>query len=264
VQSFHAEVDNLEKNVRQRLAKHKEIHPKNSFQSAVAAYSGAFLDLSLGAEGKTPFALGKKAIEILGAISAESVPENERLSFILFRYDLLLSMGLAQIVAEDLAHENIKKALPAELYARYQFWSAGVIGDYETMDKALTSLAQSLREKGKEQGEHARKIAIESAPGMFAAGTQPSLHDLVWTLTARTLPQTEAGRQSLIVHERLRVELCSVLTLQGIILLEFGDTKKAQMLFQQAVNESAEMRLFFGDQAIAVRYLALLNEHHRK
>lgn len=261
LQSYREEVHSFEKNVQQRLAKHKETHTKNNFQSAVAAYSGTYLDLSLGADGKTPFALGKKSLEILGAVSPESVPENERLPFHLFRYDLLLSMGQAELVANELANENVKKSLPAELYARYQFWAAGTIGDYETMDKALTSLAKGLREKTDEQGEHARKLAIASVPSMFAAGTHHSLHDVIWTLASRTLPETSAAYGSLNIHARLRVELYTVMTLHGIILLEAGDTKKAQAIFQQTVSESENF--YFGDRPIAVRYLELLNEQRK-
>lgn len=260
VKEYRNHVESLEKNVKQRMAKWKENYGKNNFQSAWAAARSDYFDLSLGQKAPAmPMGLGKKALEILGAIKADALADNERMPYHQFRYDLLLSMGRADLVAAELAHADVKKGLPPEIYARYQFWTAATIGDYESMDTALTTLEKSMQVAEPKFAEDVKKICRASAAVYFVTGTAQSFPELTYYLF---WPSSLAGNMAIGArneHLRLRSELLSTLTLHGIVMLEAGDTAKAHRYFHQAMNDWKD-EVPFGDRPIAQRYLKLLDE----
>jgi hypothetical protein len=261
VKDYRNLVESLEKNVKQRLAKWKENHVKADFQSAVAAWRGHYTDLSLGPNAQTPLALGKKALEVIGNLK-EEVKNNERVPLQLFRYELLLSMGRADVVAAELAREDVKKAIPHEYYSEFQLLAAGASGDYHSMDVALTSIAKSLREVEPRAADEIKKRAGDAAASYFMAGTGQTIADLACSVMHTTLTRNVVAlaRDN---HNGVRAEFLSVLTLHGIILLEAGDTARARGYFHQAVNDW-NGEVLFGDRPIALRYLALLDEQHAR
>lgn len=260
IKGFHDEVDNLEKTVKQRLSKWKELPTKTPFQSAYLAYNGKFQSLIGANEISTPFGLGKKAFEMLGTIKDDQLADNERLDFVIMLYDLLLSMGRADVVAERLLDANVKKNLPPAIYSQYQLLAAGALGDYATMDQALTTMESAVREVVKvDQG----RAALAAATFATLAGMQAGYPNLTQAAAAFFGPPQLLANTVVINYEGRRGELLNIMTLHGAILLEAGENQKARSVFQQTVTESKDA-LFFADRVIARRYLELLDEQAQK
>ena len=259
----HDETESLERNVKQRLSKWKEMSSKEKpFIKANMAHHGTF-DMLLGNQPvKTPLGLGKTALDLLEAVDVEALKDNEKLSYVALHYDLLLSMGRADRVAESLRDERVKKSLPPAAYARFQLLAAGALNDYKSMDEALTAIEKMLRPEVAKSRDAAHDLAKACVPHYFEAGAETSSVGLRYTLATRALPTFMRFRDGFFVYESRNAELCNSLTLHGIILLEAGDTKKARVLFQTALDEG-EGALLFADRPIARRYRDLLDRQKR-
>ena len=264
VKEYHGEVDSLDKNVKQRVAKWKEISTgQSAFMKARLAYEGVFDMLMRNQAVRTPLGLGKKAIELLGAVEPESLDAKERLPFVQLRFDLLVSMGRVDLLSESLADERVRKSMPPHLHGQYALLVAAALGDYPAVDPAIESIESAVRGAMKAAREKADERGKECVLHAFAAGTQQTSSTMAYTLVARTIPAIMQYTDTYIEGQGFQGELANAMTLHGILLLEVGDTKKARERFGQAMSEG-EGTPFFADRAIARRYLQLLDETRKR
>ena len=250
VKGYRGEIANLDKDIKQRQSKWKEVSTgKSPLLKAILAYQASFLGRPMG--------LGKKALETLDTIEAASLKPEEGLPFVRLRYDLLLSMGRADLVSKDLDNENVKKNLPADVYAQYRLFAAAAAGDYDAVDESLAKINASLRASLEANRAAFDERHREFAIFLFSGGTQP-------TVSALTFLARPAGGIMHVNHPYLEAQLikgtlANNRTLNGILLLEAGRTKDARDRFQAAMADSDDL-LFFTERPIARRYLELLDQ----
>ena len=122
IKKYHEDVESLERIVKQRMSKWKEMSAKEKpFVKANMAHHGAF-DMLMGNQPvKTPLGLGKAALETLEAMDIGPLKDEEKLPYVMLRYNLLLSLGRVGAVAESLREAGMKKSLPPTGYARFLF-----------------------------------------------------------------------------------------------------------------------------------------------
>jgi len=258
IAKYHDEVDSLDKNVKQRMAKWKELPAKTNYMKASLAFQGTFDMLMENKHVRTPFGLGKKSLELLGAIDPATLTPNERLDFVLLQFDLLVSMGRVDRLGEILQEESLKKNLPPAMYGQYQLLVAGALGDYETADQALTAIEKVSRERIQVLHAAALKLSAENVSTVLMAGLEDSAPALMGTLMVRVAPALEAPAKAGYAFQLARGELYNNMTLQATLLLEAGDTKKARTILQKAITEGHDAP-FFTERPIARRYLQLLD-----
>ncbi len=274
LKGYHAMVQQLDKEVRQRLAKWKDLCdtvPAGKFskqevalQKAAWAFAFKFEQPQDGNQRAraTPLGLGKKAYEILAEIEPDSLPDRLRLADLSLRFELLLAMGQANDVMTSLKKDNIRKGLPPEIYADNLLLAGAALGDYAAMEDALAALDKIEREKLDKVRELVRERAGKYAPALLVMPTMGSAVVLASAAVAQSpmpLQELNDARESL---HKGHNELSNTITLRGIIALEAGNTQHARVLFQRALDEAGETNLFT-ERSIARHYLDLLNEQKR-
>ncbi|MBI2805286.1 MAG: hypothetical protein HYX68_09945 [Planctomycetes bacterium] len=264
VRSFREKnVEPLEKKVKQRLAKFNSAGSKFSqVEQAVYAMRGPFQDFD-SASGKvqqTTLGLGRTALDILEKIDPKSFKGKDQENYTQTVLALLLEMGRVDVVAENLAKSAALKEQQPLIFASYKVMSAGALGDYKAMDESLAVIEKAAREDLERKKKEALARAQSAVPMLSSAGMQTS--PLALMLATRATVDSLIVAAGAVGQERqARNELCNLITLRGICALEAGDTKQAQAYFLRATKEAGE--LHFIDRPIALRYLALLKEHHK-
>lgn len=247
IKQYREEVKSFESNVRQRLVKFQErMAGKKGLELAVIALASPFNELMGERNVETRLGLGKKALEILHTLTPASLPANEQLGYLHLRFDLLIEMGHFNVVAEDLKEENVRKALPPLRFAYYQTLVAGVLGEYQRMNRELLVYEEELR-KGVALQHGFWFASLLAPPGI----PSPLFHGC--SLRIRAL-------QHLGYLNERQNDLYNMITLRGIAALEAGDTPNARDIFRKVLKETdADIR--FSDQPIVRRYAELLNAH---
>jgi hypothetical protein len=245
-------IKRLEDSVRGRLADFKENSGNlKPLDKVIYARNKLFKEFGEKGVEESLLGLAQKAWDVLTEIDQNSLTKEDLHKYLLIRFDLALSMGRVEILADDLKHEGVRAAVPAPI----QLLAAGALGDYQAMDEALALIEQQQREGLRRLGEDIKRQRTRCAPSMVLAPTQPFPAGLIAGLTnvAHTL-----------VFERIAVsnahyDLFNAMTLRGIVALEAGETEHARDLFQATLNEAGSEH-FFSDRPIARRYLDLLNQ----
>lgn len=253
--AYREEVANLDKDIKQRLSKWKELSTgKSPFAKARLAMGGQYLG--------GPLALGKKAIEMLDAVDLATLAPEERLPFDKMRFDLMLSMGRADWILGVLDDEKGKQGLPTDFSAQYRLFASACLGNYDASDEALAALEQVLRNGMKGMAGDADRQRVECAAHLLAAGTQQSAPGVLFTLAVRSVPGLLQVTDTATAGLMLKGRLCNDLTLQGILLIEAGHTTKARQILQKAMSEGPG-NPYFTERPIASRYLELLEQQKR-
>jgi hypothetical protein len=261
LKDFHKSyIEPLEKNVKDRLARFESIKGSPLERAAGARY-GEYQNLNpQGRLQQTRLGLGKKALELLNAIDQTSLKNNEQDPYLRLTYDLLLAIGRADVVADNVKKAYGLKREAPEVYARYQLVTSGILGDYKLMDEALEILEYPLRERVKEMTDIHDKRRNETMLMVTAAGTQTYLSTTVAAVGLRTgWAWLNGYRQTYGQLLQAKNDLGNVITLRGIAALEAGDTKQARLHFQSALAED-EKTTPFADRPIAKRYLELIEQ----
>ncbi len=237
----------VEEKVKERLAQWRDLPHKTPLEKAALAYGGNYTEVLGKQDFRTNLGLAKTALETLQAMPKGSLKEGEETYFITFRFELLLEMGRADIVAEDLRQANVSNRLHPLLLANYQIIAGAAVGDYANCELAFAALEKQAKTRllGR-RIVHAAQVTVEAsalANGNFVG----------------TLPLIKFSTLNLDVEQQ---ELCNLITLRGILALEAGDTQQARALFQEALDQAGDIH-FFADRPLARRYLDLLNEQRR-
>jgi hypothetical protein len=249
-------IDPLDQTVRVRLAQFKETSEKLApLQKVANALHQRFQEFGEKGKEETPLGLGKKAWDILMETDQTTLAKEEVHTYLLSRFDLALSMGRVDIVAEDLKNENVRSALPPAVLAQFELLAAAAVGDYQTMDQALALIEQQQREGIRLVGEEIKRRRTRCAPSMVLVPLQHFATGLVVGVI-QTLETLEFER---IVAGKAHNDLFNTKTLRGIVALEAGDTNQAREIFQTTLREAGSEH-FFSDRPIARRYLDLLNQ----
>jgi tetratricopeptide (TPR) repeat protein len=272
LKQHRAEVEGLDKLVRMRVAKWKELSASMpvgglsggevALQKAALAYLGEFEEVRGNQPVKAQLGLGKKALDILLEIKPESLPAKVRLADLQLRYQILLGMGRADIVMESLKNDDIRKSLPPDLYALNQLFAGAALGDYDAVDEGLAVLEKNFK-AGSEGSRAGAAMAIgKYAPALLVTPQIGSASALAVaaTLQANT-PLRELNNLGMALGSQHN-ELSNAITLRGIMALEAGNTEHARTLFQRAIDEAGDT-YYFTERPIARRYLDLLNEQKR-
>ena len=264
LKNFHESyIKPLENSVKDRLAKFESIKG-SPLERAAGARLGDYQDFNQGRPQPSRLGLGKKALELLNAIDPTSLKNNEQDLYLRHTFDLLLAIGRADVVAENVKKAHGLKREAPEMYARYQLVTSGILGNYKVMDEALEILEYPLRERVKGMTDIHDKRRNEMLFLVTAAGTQTYLSTTVAAVGLRT-GWAWLGGYSQAYGQLLQAknDLGNVITLRGIAALEAGDTKQARLHFQNALAED-EKTTPFADRPIAKRYLELIEQQMPK
>jgi tetratricopeptide (TPR) repeat protein len=266
------EVQGLDKAVRQRLAKWKEMcaalptgkasGAEIALKKADMAYNETFVEMMGNQQVRSPIGLGKKAYEILSDIKPESIPEKLRAVDLQMRYRLLMAMGRADEVMKSLKTEDMKKNLPVELYATNLLVAGAALGDYDAMEEALAAIEKNMKQGMKSAHSGVEIATAALAPELLVIPQIGSAGALATAATLQALMPLAQIQGMRIELEGLHNELGNAVTLRGIVALEAGNTEFARTLFKRALDEAGDTH-FFTERAIARRYLELLNEQKR-
>lgn len=257
----------LDKAVRERMAKWKDITgnlqagkatgAEIALQKAAVAYEGEFEEMRGEQRVRVPIALGKTALDLLTTVKPETLPEQARLSDLQLRLKLLLAMGRPNEVMDVLKLENVRKSVPANLYATNLLFAGAALGDYDAVDKSLGTLEKAARENLDKMNGLVRERAAKVAPTflfMPKFGTTPAV-------AQSFAPYQElAGLHDLVSLQHN--EFCTLITLRGIFALEAGNTDQARAAFERALG-TLGTHYDATEAPIARRYLELLNEQRR-
>jgi hypothetical protein len=242
----HEIVKSLESDVKVRMAKWKEgIAKMHPLEQADYAIRGTFQDLINDKPTPMPLGLGKTGLEVLLSLKEDKLTADQQFASLLMSFELLLTMGQGEVVAQQLRKEAVRKALPASVYGRYQLLAAGATGDYEGMEQGAKQL----------EGIFVQSL-VHLAPATLVWPTMQSAGPLGYTYAWQS-------RLALDLLATQNNELCNLMTLRGILALEAGDTQKARALFQSALDQSGKEHRFT-ERAIAQRYVDLLNAQKHK
>jgi hypothetical protein len=245
MKNYRGKAKSMESAVKMRQSKWKEMKEKlPPLAYAAYAYRGTFQDLVNDQPVNLPLGLGKAALDTLGALDSSNLSRDEQVGRLMLQFELLLSVGRAEEVAELLRDEKIRQAVPASIVAEFQLFAGGAVGDYEMMDQGAKYMEASFA-----------KAVAALAPSVLITPTMQSGNVLAFTYTW----QNRLARDLLALQNN---ELCNLTTLRGIIALEAGDTRAARTLFQSALTQAGH-EYTFNDRLIAQRYLLLLNEQKR-
>lgn len=186
--------------------------------------------------------LVQEAVKELQALKPNTLSpqENEVRDFALV--DHLLRMGRASYLGSSLGARS----------PRLRALHAAALGNYGDLDRALGDMEIIYRTIGAQT--LSREVVVngfsQSILGQFPLCARIGSAHLSATAMVRT-------REELIRPE------ADLLTLRGIMMLEYGDTAAAHKHFQAAI-ERAGPDTYFLDRPIAVRYLELLREASAK
>jgi hypothetical protein len=253
-------VDPLEKSVRQRLAQFKDNSDKlTPFNKVNYALREQFQEFREGGVERTPLGLGKKALDLLLEIDPKTLAQEEERAYLLMRFELLLAMGRVDVVADNLKLESVRAILPEAMIAQYQVFTAGALGDYETLDEALSVIEKQQRENlmRLKEGLNARRSLC--VPSMFLAPALPSGGALSVAVMLQTIPALRQMNDATDQSDKMHNDLFNTITLRGTMALEAGATRRARTLFQSVLTEAGAEH-YFSDRAIASRYRDLLNQ----
>jgi tetratricopeptide (TPR) repeat protein len=149
---------------------------------------------------------------------------------------LLLRTGQVQEAANWLA--TLSKDLGPSL-GEFNFFIAGVVGNYEAIDRILKDTAGAL-------GEQTRGLAIsEVSLALLKIGQsyQPAVDVFILQARLKAVP--------------MHIQRIDFLTLAGITELEAGNTAQARQTLQEAMRLAGRYG-YFSDRPLAERYLELL------
>jgi hypothetical protein len=248
-------IDPLDQTVRLRLAQYKENTEKlPPLQKVKYALQQPFQELGEKGEKESPLGLAKKAWEVLMETDQTTLAKEDVPRYLVARFELALSMGRVDAIADDLKQEWVHAALPAQV----QLLAAGVLGDYEAMDQALSDIEKLARAEVKSKRELVDHNRLLTVPPMVLAPMQHFPTGLVAGVS-QTLPSHWGLEVSLLLLKNAHSDVFNAMTLRGILALEAGDTKQARAIFQAALTEAGNEHAF-SDRFIARRYLDLLNQ----
>jgi hypothetical protein len=254
----------LDEAVRVRLAKLKDKTDLKPLEQAAFAFAGPFDDVRGNDRVRMPMGLGKKALDILVTMDATALDPGQDAARLRLFFELLMEMGRIDIMSAELNRAVVRERLPEFLLAQYQLCSAGVLGNYEAMDEALTVIEKAIRAEMKPTPEALIIKRLEAIPARFIVPT------LGWPTMATTVAVTQHYYRSIdqlfskLEFSALQYNsLLNTMTLRGIMALEAGDTKRAREIFDATLKEAGSEH-FFSDRRIAQRYLDLLNENKRQ
>jgi hypothetical protein len=265
IKAFHEQmVLPLERTVGLRLGKFKdETTGAKPLKKAVDALTLPYQEMNHKSNRveQSRLGLGKKALDLLIGVDVKLLEGQEQTAYLPIYFNMLVEMGRADVLARDLAKEEVQKALPPILLTQYQLLLAGAIGDYEAMDKWLNEFEKPMREGLPLLRKELPKLHRDACgPAVLLAMSPLSGPALAANANLLfTLPPSIALSQTLGVSGKVHNDLFNVMTLRGIALVEAGETKRALDNFEAVLREAGE-EYFFSERPIALRYRDLLRE----
>ena len=172
--------------------------------------------------------VGKTALDLISEIKSDSLPDRARMEDLMLRFQLLLAIGHASEVMEGLKLENIRKAMPPELYALHLLF-AGRHRDYSAMDEAIVTL-----EKGARRARKIRRIGPRGAVRLALTTLAPPPVGSAVALAGPCAPLPILFRDFDNMRALLELqhnEVANLITLRGIFALESGNTALARAAF---------------------------------
>jgi len=180
-----------------------------------------------------------EAIEQLNSLKPEglSQQEAEERNFALIQH--LLMLGRANLLTKELAQAGPR-------FAEFKVLHDAALGNYADLDKVLADL-----EKDRAANRSFNLSNAVAIDGLILAGVDQM------PLPARLIASFEGMRRLQVTINDLARPEAELLTLRGIMALEYGDTAAARKHMQAALH-LAGPDLFFIDRPIAERYNELL------
>jgi hypothetical protein len=249
----------LAQRVRLRLAKFKEMTEKDPpLIKAAKAIDGQAEEFVDGKESLVNLGLAQKAMEILESIDASTLKKEEAGPHLSFGLELRLRLGRAGEVAEFLKHPDNKEAVTSFAFVDKHLFAAGAVGDYESMEQALTMIEDQQRLVAKKVSE---AVVIQRHAISVSFLTIPLQNHLPLVYHALDLPGDVYKNALTPTDHGVRGNVYNTMTLRGILALEAGETKQARDLFAAALKEAGDIH--YPDRPIATRYLELLEAQKR-
>ena len=232
-------------------------------QKVLYALNGSYSETHpSGREMRSRLGLARKAIEAMDSIDVTTLDQKAQLDYLMTRFELNVDLGYIDALENDLKQENVRKALPPQILSQYEMMSAGVLGDYERMDKSLKELeavmdgAVQFWTKEVDIRRAVTVVAIKTVPGMQSGGPWPVAVALQTIPTLRHVEEAEGQRN------KVRSDRLNLMTLRGCLYVEAGETTRARVLFD-AIFAEAGKEHFFSEHIMARRYLQLLKGQGR-
>jgi tetratricopeptide (TPR) repeat protein len=184
------------------------------------------------------------ALKVVQDLPVEALEPAERLEIAVGQIELLLNMGRAHEVAQELP--PMKEFLGPN-YHQLKFLTAGALGHYDEMMAPLQELEKQASQR------------LSGSVGQaFAFGHISQIAPLTEGYSSLGHPTPSLYIQAMQQWNNATMQLFDLQTLRGITALEFGDTEAAHTILSDTMRQAGNA--YFPDRTIAERYLHYLRQ----